>query len=756
MEKRMMQEIGSPISESDRSLMPDFEKWRRVLFDVECILVVVIMVVEIVTFVLMGSLHMIQKSTEQYLFLNVVLPTLGNIVIVAAGYFAAKHYEGREEVLNALPAVVMTGIGLVACFAHASIENVMCIFCIPVFVSAIFSDTKLCHIVTGLGTAGILATAIKYYFFDGGREGRWIFAEALTAVCFLVVSDMLSMILIQLMQGQKEKIMQVAVAAKQAQHREEEANRSKSRFLATMSHEMRTPINAVLGMNEMILREAESRQLLEYAANIQAAGNSLLMLINDILDISKIESGKMEIIENNYETASLIHDICNMVGEQVKEKGLYLEVKCDDKLPRCMKGDALRIRQIVINLLSNAIKYTPKGEIIFSVGFWWEEEKFFLILSVKDTGIGIKEENIGDLFLQFQRFDMKKNRNIEGTGLGLSITKQLVDLMGGEIRVESVYGVGSEFTVIIPQKVTDGKRMGDFHRHYKDARLANKTYRESFEAPDARILVVDDVEINLKVIRNLLKATKMQIDTADSGMECLRRVEGIPYDIIFMDHMMRGMDGVETFQKMKELGDFPNRNTPVIMLTANALSGVEEEYKQEGFADYMSKPVRGTELEEMIRKYLPPEKIRSVEKKEEKEKKQEEEVSVSRENMLLLQELYQKISGLNVFKGLENCGQHIREYLGILGAFASGKQLETVDNYYKKDDIDNYQVQMNALKTMLRTLGFDGYADQAELCADTAGKKDQEKLRTYHKELMRNLEEVPERLREICSSQYVL
>ncbi len=272
-------------------------------------------------------------------------------------------------------------------------------------------------------------------------------------------------------------------------------------------------------------------------------------------------------------------------------------------------GDEFRIRQIVTNLLSNAVKYTEKGSVTFSVESRQKEEAFYLIITVEDTGMGIREENIKDLFSQFTRFHLEKNRHIEGTGLGLAITKQLLDLMHGDIQVESTYGEGSVFTVTIPQQVVDDAPVGDFLRHYRDVTRDNSQYRQSFEAENAKILVVDDVAVNLKVIANLLKKTKIQVDTAESGPACIEMASKNTYDIIFMDHMMPEMDGVETYKKMQQLKDSPNAHTPVIMLTANAINGVKEEYLKDGFVDYLSKPVRGDKLERMILNYLPEDKI---------------------------------------------------------------------------------------------------------------------------------------------------
>ena len=388
------------------------------------------------------------------------------------------------------------------------------------------------------------------------------------------------------------------------------ANEAKSQFLANMSHEIRTPINGILGMDSVLLKECHDENLREYAKNIQSAGQSLLSIINDILDISKIESGKMEILTIRYQLFSVLNDCYNLTKIKLQNKPVSFIMQINEKLPSWLYGDEVRIRQIINNFLSNAVKYTKEGNITFELDFEEKtDEQILLVITVRDTGIGIKEEDLGKLFESFTRIEEKRNRNIEGTGLGLNLTKNLVNLMGGEVFAESTYGKGSCFTAKIPQKIADAKPMGDFGKRYQQYLSTSDDDKLSFLAPDAKILVVDDVTMNLKVVEGLLKATKIQIDTAVSGSECLECVKTTPYQMIFLDHMMPEMDGLETLEHMKNLADNPNAQTPVIMLTANAIVGAKEEYIEAGFTDYLTKPIRETELLEMILKYLPEELI---------------------------------------------------------------------------------------------------------------------------------------------------
>lgn len=417
----------------------------------------------------------------------------------------------------------------------------------------------------------------------------------------------ITIVLFSLETPEYHQLKETMVELEDAKEKAQKENASKSQFLANMSHEIRTPINAILGMNEMILRESEENSIQEYAQNIQSASEDLLSIVNEILDFSKVASGKMELVPVEYDVAALIRDCSTIVETRAAGKDLRLEVSCDESTPSKLCGDATRIRQIISNLLTNAVKYTPSGTIIFRIRWARDKEGIKLIASVEDTGIGISEENQKRLFDTFERFDMEKNRNIEGTGLGLSITKQLVDLMKGEIGVYSELGKGSLFYVEIPQKVVSMEPIGKLNQEVNVEQT--KVDKEKYHAPKAKILVVDDVRMNVRVIQSLLKRTKIQIDTATSGKECLALAAENTYDLILLDHMMPEMDGVETFQKLREDTTGLNYATPVIALTANAIAGAKEEYKKLGFDDYLSKPMKGEELEEMIQTYLPEDKI---------------------------------------------------------------------------------------------------------------------------------------------------
>ena len=399
--------------------------------------------------------------------------------------------------------------------------------------------------------------------------------------------------------------------AEKAKEIAQNANRSKSDFLANMSHEIRTPINAVLGMDEMILRDCEDSQILEYAEDIKRAGGMLLSLINDILDFSKIESGKMDIIPVDYDLGILLNETVEMVRPRANEKSLELVMEISPDTPTHLNGDEVRIRQIITNILTNAIKYTNKGKVTLTVsGKQLSEEKTELYVSVKDTGIGIRKEDIGHLFESFTRVEESRNRNIEGTGLGLSITMRLLNLMGSRLEVDSTYGEGSDFYFYLEQQRKDDKVVGeDIKKYCKKAKGIKGELSNEFYAPLARLLVVDDNKGNLKVFKGLLKNNNMQIDTAMSGKECLELMKENHYHIVFLDHLMPDMDGVETLNQAKMLKNSKSQDAVMIVLTANAVAGAREKFLQEGFDDYLSKPISLPLLKEMILKYLPNELI---------------------------------------------------------------------------------------------------------------------------------------------------
>ncbi len=516
-------------------------------------------------------------------------------------------------------------------------------------------------------------------------------------------------------QGQTDKGISIILSDMteivEAKKRAENADKAKSSFLANMSHEIRTPINAVLGMNEMILREASDKSILEYSANIRAAGRTLLFLINSILDFSKIEEGKMEIIPAEYDTASVVNNLVVSVSERAKQKGLEFKVEVDPNLPCAMVGDDVRISQVIVNLLTNAVKYTETGSVCFSFSAKKREgDEITLHVAVKDTGIGIKKEDLPKLFESFERLEEERNRTIEGTGLGISIVTRLLEMMGSKLEVDSVYGEGSVFSFDIVQKVADESPIGDYSSRLADA--TRSIGAETLKAPDSKILVVDDNEMNLQVARNLFKLFGIIPDLVDSGFEALDRLrDGDTYHMIFLDHMMPKMDGVETLRHIKE-EKLLKGDVPIIALTANAVNGAKERYLESGFDGYLSKPIEVSELERTLENFLPKELIRH----EETAGKEEEEACDADKVSSLAQ------AGFDTQTALRFCAGDPAFYLDILSDFVKAKErnLPAIEDFFNQHNWEDYQIRVHALKSTSKQIGaneLSGLAQEQEFAA---------------------------------------
>ena len=529
------------------------------------------------------------------------------------------------------------------------------------------------------------------------------------------------------------------------------ANEAKTDFLANTSHEIRTPINAVLGMNEMILRESAKaeklsgaspmayheafRKIRNYAGNVDSAGSNLLAIINDILDFTKIEEGKMDIVEVEYRLSTVVNDVSNMIYFKAKEKKLAFTTDVDESLPDLLYGDVVRVRQVITNILNNAVKYTDEGSVSLKIAGNRREKTsdarpvIELIVSVTDTGIGISGENLGKLFGKFERVDLERNSTKEGTGLGLAISKMLLEMMGGDIRVESTYGVGSTFTVVIPQKVLSEEPVGNFKEKFEKALGEKKAYHESFRAPEARLLIVDDTNMNLLVATEFLQDTLVGIDTASSGREAVKLALQNKYDVILMDQRMPEMDGEETFREIRSHRDGPNIDTPVICMTADAVVGARERYLSKGFNDYLTKPIDSTYLEMMLKKYIPAEKIETVTEEEEDSQagKQPEERIES--PFVILDS-----SGINTARGLANCGGDDEFYHTILLEYLRGadEKKEDLEKFLAAGDFQNYGILIHSLKSTSAMIGAEAPCKLAQALEAAAKDGNGDYVRSNH------------------------
>ncbi len=618
--------------------------------------------------------------------------------------------------------------------------------------------------------AGIVVADFSADWFDGQLAEQTrdtIIGYVVILVFTQLVAALLLLLMVRPFVTQQEKLLEEKVRA-------ESASQAKSDFLANMSHEIRTPINAVLGMNEMIIREKQrgmdlsrddiqgTRDALSnigvYALDVKSAGNNLLSIVNDILDFSKIEAGKLDLVVAPYQLSSVLNDLNNMILFKTQDKDLGFSIEVDPTIPDALMGDEVRIRQIYTNILNNAVKYTDKGFVKFSLkGEKTDDGNIVLTASVQDTGIGIKPEDQGKLFTKFERLEMEHNSTVEGTGLGLSITRKLLDMMDGTIDVKSKYGKGSTFTVKIPQKIVSDEPVGDFQARFEATLMAAGPYRETFRAPGARILIVDDTKINLTVAVNLLKNTKMKIDTTTSGMQAIEMADETKYDLILMDQRMPEMDGTETLHSIRASETGESRDVPVICLTADAVMGARERYLAEGFSDYLTKPINSTALEKMLMKYLPQDKVRHVREavNPSEENASSEDPSSAKapvgEDIPELRAVDEpegfamlRASGIEPKTGLSYCQNDEIFYREILLEYANGRKekAERLTKNFEEENWHDYAIDAHSLKSTSKTIGATDLAEIAAKLEKSASQENPDVSREAHDEMMKEYEAV--------------
>ncbi len=547
------------------------------------------------------------------MFATIIMAVMGSVVTGAVVFLLecimlAIILIGYAKNILPIVAVVISSLLALVSMPYAVISDQLSqlgialgyMFC-TVYITLVIPGKAKKIILTLMAVAGIGAIAFKYCMkYSAGEtpDLSGYIMDFVTVAIFCIISALII--------GFQIHLFLVETMNSEKQRKEiEKLHDSQNRFFSSMSHEIRTPINTIIGLNEMILRENASEEINENAANIQNASKMLLHLINDILDMSKFESGEMTVTNVPYHTGDMLSDVVGMLWIRAKEKNLDFKIDVSPELPQELLGDEVRIKQILINVLTNAIKYTREGSVKLQIQCEKKDDGYAnVIYSISDTGMGIKKESIPYLFTAFKRVDEDKNRYIEGTGLGLSIVKRFVDLMGGKITVNSVYTKGSTFIIEIPQKIVNDTELGDIRVNQKRG-IEGTAYVTSFEAPKARVLVVDDTAANLLVVEKLLRATKVQLDAVSSGKEALQKTFDNTYDVILMDHMMPEMDGIECLHKIRKQKGGLSCDARIVALTANAGSDTELLYAKEGFDGYLVKPVTGKDLEAEVYRLLP-------------------------------------------------------------------------------------------------------------------------------------------------------
>ena len=539
----------------------------------------------------------------------------------------------------------------------------------------------------------------------------------------------------------------------------ENANQAKTTFLANMSHEIRTPMNAVIGFAELALKKEISKEVREYIENIRLASRNLLAIINDILDITKIESGKMEVIPANYYIADLLDDVSLIISQQAKKKGLAFVMKTDEQVPTKLFGDKVRLRGVLINILNNAVKYTKEGTVTFEVKVLNRiDDALTLSFIIKDTGIGIRPEDQENLFKSFARFDQRLHYGVEGSGLGLSIAKGYITLMGGEITVDSVYGQGSVFTININQKIIDDTPLQ--HQFTIDKGKQDAPEPCQVTIHDVRVLVVDDNHINLLVIKGLLESYGLTVDTASCGATAIDLCKKTHYPIVFMDQMMPEMDGIEAMQRIRGLDSYYalGGESKIIVLTADAIRGVRESLLEKGFDEYLGKPMNLRQLERLMITYLPSDNItvstRFPEDADGQDDKSDEEAADKPEDGSQdadINFLQEKLPEVDLSIGLKNCGGKTDDYLKILNInYEYGsKNLNELSELLRKKDYENYTIKVHSMKSTTKNIGALKISDMAreQEEAGRAGRYDDidanfDALRTEYEKLLGKIEEV--------------
>ena len=679
----------------------------------------------IIEFIAIVVIGLIFDRIVAYVFFTFSIVLAICVAILWRGNKKKLLSEKAHKIFQCISFVIMSGFASVTLNSAQVFIYSMFFACI---VGFIFLDASFSRFQLYLSSIALVTVGVVVGVFTGSSQSilEFCFGGVVLFIANWVIISMSNIIMFQYRQmAEQERSLDDLLKVVEAKCDDAQAaTRSKTLFLANMSHEIRTPINSIMGMNEMILRESSEKEIVEYAAEQKNAAESLLSLINDILDITKIEEGKVSLVNVEYKMSSLISGLYNLIRFRADAKKLKFEVIADENLPSVLKGDDVRLKQILTNLLTNAVKYTHEGTVTLEVKRLENNDIYF---SVRDTGMGIKEENLNTLFDAFARFEEERNRTIEGTGLGLNITVSLLKLFGSELKVNSVYGIGSDFFFTVSQKIIDNTPIGELDLSVKADET--KVYKASFIAPEAKILVVDDNEINRKVFTNLLKKTQIQIDEAESGLESLVKTAKTSYDIIFMDHMMPEMDGIEALRILRKSKENLCCNAPVVALTANAVAGAKEQYLSAGFNSYLSKPINTEKLEKLLFDLLDKNLIMIAEDEPVRVLKETAEPTASVE-LPVVDGVDWNYARLNL-KEDELILDTVRMFRASLKS-----AITELDGYFEsidtEDGCDSYRVKVHSMKSSAALIGIVQLAGMAMELEKAARNRNADIIRALH------------------------
>jgi len=678
----------------------DSETHKRILFEAyrassNSATVLAWIVAAFEVFFLINTFYNSDYSVRYRVFFIILIITA--IAYEAVNTYIKKDFYNRFQILYVMNPLVSfvsfmwaIGVSLLDAGEKGSVDPTLFMTFSLAIPLCFYMDHIAYCIITVLSDVLMLYA----YIYVFRQSGNIVSLTIPYLIIFFTIQIFMGMFLLKLKRNLSERILHTELQKKEI----EDLSEAQNSFFASMSHEIRTPINTIIGLDEMILRSNISDEVREDAENIQSAGKILLHLLNDLLDISKIESGMMELTKAPYKTKDMFYEIWGMLNIRAQEKGLRFKIEVSPSIPSRLLGDEIRIKQILINLVNNAIKYTKEGTISLSVYSQDDAGMVNMVYIVEDTGIGIRQESMPYLFTAYKRLNEEKTKYIEGTGLGLSIVKQLITMMNGTIYVDSIYGEGSCFKVTIPQNVVDREPIGDFDVS-DGSKRTSEVYTCSFEAPDARILIVDDTPANIVVAKKLLRDTRVSIDTAENGVEALTMTRKKYYHVIFMDHFMPMMDGIECIKHIRAQDDGACKNSRIVVLTANVAPENEAEYIRAGFDGYLTKPITGKSIEDELKRQLPKNMIQEVSQENRHRDEEDEEFDRSLRNIF--------VSSID-------------------------ETARKLDMFLKNDDIQNYTITVHGLKSTANLAGEIDISNKAAQLEKAGKENDKETISRLH------------------------